>query len=156
MAFLVDWILFHPLSAFLSAMHSYLPENTITEVIIGKAIQVHRVLGPGLLEKTYEQCLAHELRSSGFRVDQQKRLPLVYDNLQLSDAYRIDLLVDDSVIIELKTVEAITALHAAQLLTYLRFSNKRLGLILNFNALVLRDGIKRVINQQEKTSALSE
>lgn len=136
-------------------MLSYLPENAITEAVIGKAIEVHRVLGPGLLEKSYEQCLAHELRTEGFAVEQQKRLPLTYNKLQLSDAYRIDLLVNNSVIIELKTVEAITKLHAAQLLTYLRFSEKRIGLILNFNALVLRDGIKRVINQ-EKASGLSK
>lgn len=135
---------------------TYLPENATTEIIIGKAIEVHRVLGPGLLEKTYEECLAHEIRLSGLAVEQQKRLPLVYNSVRLTDAYRIDLLINDSVIIELKTVETITALHAAQLLTYLKFSGKRVGLILNFNALVLRQGIKRVINNKENNSAIYE
>lgn len=131
-------------------------ENDTTEVIISKAIRVHRILGPGLLEKTYEECLAFELRSFGFEVEQQKHLPLIYETVQLSDAYRIDLFVKKSVVVELKTVDEITALHVAQLLTYLRFSNTRVGLILNFNRVVMREGIRRVVNQQEKTSAISE
>lgn len=140
---------------FSSEMLSTMPENAITEAIIGKAIRVHRILGPGLLEKTYEECLAYELRSAGFEVEQQKHLPLVYETVQLSDAYRIDLLVNNAVVVELKTVEVITQLHAAQILTYLRFSHTFVGLILNFNSEVLRQGIKRVVNQQVKTFANS-
>lgn len=128
-------------------------ENAITEVVIGKAMSLHQVLGPGLLEKTYEECLAYDLRCAGLDVKQQVLLPLIYGRLQLADAYRIDLLINNSVIVELKSVEAITSLHGAQLLTYLRFSDKRVGLILNFNSVALRTGIKRVVNLQQKISA---
>lgn len=126
-----------------------LPENAITEVVIGKAMALHQALGPGLLEKTYEECLAYDLRKSGLAVKQQVHFSLVYGNLELADAYRIDLLVNNLVIVELKSVETITSLHAAQLLTYLRFSGKRVGLILNFNSVALRLGLKRIVNLQE-------
>ena len=129
-----------------------LPENAITEVVIGKAMALHQTLGPGLLEKTYEECLAYDLRTAGLHVQQQVLLPLVYGELHLMDAYRIDLLINESVIVELKSVETITSLHAAQLLTYLRFSDKRVGLILNFNSVALRLGLKRIVNLQGKIS----
>lgn len=110
-------------------MLAELPENAITEVVIGKAMAVHQALGPGLLEKTYEECLAHDLRQSGLNVKQQVSYPLVYGDLRLADTYRVDMLINDLVIVELKSVEAITSLHTAQLLTYLRFSEKRVGLV---------------------------
>lgn len=126
-----------------------------TESIIGLAIRVHRRLGPGLLEKTYEECLAYELRNAGCFVEQQKHLPLLYGSLQLVDAYRVDLLVDNTLIVELKTADKITALHVSQVLTYLRLCDKKLGLILNFNSEVMRHGIKRVVNNYQITSAHS-
>lgn len=126
-----------------------------TEAVIGLAIRVHRQLGPGLLEKTYEECLAYELRNAGSFVEQQKHLPLVYNSLQLVDAYRVDLLVNDTLIIELKTADKITALHVSQVLTYLRLCDKHLGLIFNFNSEVLRHGIKRVVNNYQIPSAPS-
>ena len=133
-----------------------LEENAITETVIAKAIEIHRQLGPGLFEKTYEECLAYELRNEGLVVEQQKHLPLVYRNVQLSDGYRIDMVVNDAVLVELKTVEVITALHTSQILTYLRLSDKRVGLILNFNSVTLRSGIKRVVNLHSKVSAPPE
>lgn len=133
-----------------------LPENAITEIVIGKAMALHQALGPGLLEKTYEECLAHDLRLANLVVRQQVPFPLVYGKLVLADAYRIDLLVNDSVIVELKSVETITSLHAAQLLTYLRFSRKRVGLILNFNSVTLRTGLKRIVNLQGDISVHPE
>lgn len=131
-------------------------ESQLTESVIGKAIQVHRRIGPGLLEKTYEECLAYELRACGFTVDQQKHLPFKYDNLLIFDAYRVDLLINNCVIVELKTVETITELHLAQVRTYLRCSSLTVGLIINFNSLLLRDGIKRVFNKNEQFSGNSE
>jgi GxxExxY protein len=131
-----------------------LEENAITETVIAKAIEIHRLLGPGLFEKTYEECLAYELRSEGLQVEQQKHLPLVYRNVELSDGYRIDIMVNDAVLVELKTVEVISALHTSQILTYLRLSDKRVGLILNFNSVTLRSGIKRVVNLHPKISAI--
>ncbi len=122
------------------------PEHRQTEKIIGCAIHVHRRLGPGLLEKTYEECLAYELRKAGFSVGQQRLLPITYDSLQLTDGYRIDLIVNDSIILELKNVEKLTSLHAAQVLTYLRLSGKRVGLLFNFNTEVLKHGIQRIVN----------
>ncbi len=130
-----------------------LEENAVTEIVIAKAIEIHRLLGPGLFEKTYEECLAYELRREGLAVEQQKHLPLIYRDVKLSDGYRVDLLVNDAVMVELKTVEVITALHASQILTYLRLSDKRVGLILNFNSVTLRSGIRRVVNLHKKNSA---
>ncbi len=120
--------------------------DVISKRIIGAAIRVHRTLGPGLLEKTYLRCLAHELTLAGHTVELQKSLPVVYKGITVSDAYHIDLLVDGLVIIELKAVAAVNDIHRAQLLTYLKLSNKPLGLLLNFNGRRLSDGIIRVIN----------
>jgi GxxExxY protein len=116
----------------------------LTEEIIGCAIEVHRHLGPGLLESAYEECLAYELHESGLLIARQVSLPIVYKTVRLDLGYRIDLLVQDTVVVELKTVEAILPVHEAQLLTYLRLSGKPVGLILNFNAAVLRTGIRRM------------
>lgn len=120
--------------------------NQITEQIIGSAIKVHKALGPGLLEKTYEVCLAHELSKSGLSVRRQVELPVIYDGIALGAGYRIDLLVEDRVIVELKTVERLLPIHEAQLISYLKLSGKKLGLLINFNVNLLRDGIKRLAN----------
>jgi len=121
-------------------------ESQVTEVIIGCAIKVHRGLGPGLLESAYEACLFHELSKTDLRVEKQKPLPLVYDDVKLDCGYRLDLLVEGKVIVEVKAVKALEDIHAAQLLTYLKLSGCRLGLLINFNVLLLKDGIKRIVN----------
>jgi len=120
--------------------------NKITEIIIGAAIQVHRALGPGLLESAYESCLAYELRKRGLVVDQQKAVPLVYEEVKLECGYRMDLWVEHSIVVEIKSVEALAPIHEAQTLSYLRLSGSRLALLINFNVLVLRDGIRQFIN----------
>ena len=120
--------------------------NKISEQILKSAFKVHTALGPGLLEKAYEECLCYELKQAGLKAEKQKLLPLVYFNVKLEAGYKIDLFVEDRVIVELKTVERITDVHKAQLLTYLRLSKCRLGLLLNFNVISLKDGIKRVVN----------
>ena len=120
--------------------------NKITETIIGAAIQVHRVLGPGLLESAYEACLAYELRKRGLAVEQQRPVPLVYEEVKLECGYRLDLLVERSVVIEVKSVEALAPIHEAQTLSYLRLSGCKLALLVNFNVTVLKDGVRRFIN----------
>ena len=118
--------------------------DRITEDIIGAAIEVHRELGPGLLESTYEACSAYELTQRGLKVERQKPLPVVYKGLKLDIGYRVDLLVEDQVVVELKAVERLEPVPEAQLLSYLRLSGCRVGL-LNFNVKVLKDGIKRLV-----------
>ena len=120
--------------------------NAITEQIIGAAMDVHRVIGPGLLESAYEACLAFELRSRGFRVEQQRSLPVVYKEVKLDCGYRLDIVVNDSVIVEVKAIERLTAVHDAQLLSYLRLMNCRVGLLLNFHCTMLKHGIRRIVN----------
>lgn len=117
----------------------------LTEGIIGAAIEVHRELGPGLLESVYEECLCHELTLRDIAFERQVDLPVTYKGIELSCGYRMDLVIGDTVVAELKTVEKLLPIHEAQLLTYLRLSGKRIGLLLNFNAAVLRDGIKRMV-----------
>ena len=119
--------------------------NAITETIIGAAMRVHSALGPGLLESAYEACLAHELRKAGFDVRSQVELPVIYDSVRVDLGYRIDLLVNDTVIVELKCVEKIAPIHEAQILSYPKLSRKRVGLIINFHVRHLKDGIKRFI-----------
>jgi GxxExxY protein len=121
-------------------------ENEVTGVIIGCAMKVHTALGPGLLESAYQECLFYELNKTGLNVAKQKPLPLVYEDVQLECGYRVDLIVERKVIVELKSVECLNPIHSVQLLTYLRLSNCKLGLLLNFNVLHLKDGIKRVVN----------
>ncbi len=121
-------------------------ESQVTEVIIGCAIKVHRGLGPGLLESAYEACLFHELSKTELKIEKQKPLPLVYDDVKLDCGYRLDLLVEGKVIVEVKAVKALEEIHTAQLLTYLKLSGCRLGLLINFNVLLLKDGIKRIVN----------
>ena len=120
--------------------------NRITENIIGSAIQVHRALGPGLLESAYEACLAFQLNRRGLKVEQQKPLPLVYEGVKLECGYRIDLLVGGSVVVEVKSVEALSPIHEAQVLSYLRLSGCKVALLINFNVVLLKDGIRRFVN----------
>ena len=120
--------------------------NDLTEKIIGCAIKVHRVLGPGLLESAYEVCLLHELTKAGLKAERQVKVPIVYDGLNLEADYFIDILVEDTVVLELKSVEHMMPIHEAQLLTYLKLANKKLGLLINFNFTLLKNGIKRRIN----------
>jgi len=117
--------------------------NKITEKIIGCAIEVHKFLGPGLFESAYEECLAFELSQAGLKAERQKTIPLIYKEIYLDCGYRIDILVEDLVILELKSVENFCPVHEAQILTYLRFAQKRTGLLINFNVTVLKNGIKR-------------
>ena len=117
----------------------------MSDRVIGLAIAVHRELGPGLLESAYEACLAYELEQAGVPYQRQVALPVSYKNVALDCGYRLDLLVDTALIVELKTVDAISKVHKAQLLTYLRLSRLRTGLILNFNSAVLKDGIHRMV-----------
>lgn len=120
--------------------------NEITEKVIGCAIKVHRALGPGLLESTYEVCLAHELVKEGLKVKTQVALPVVYDGLRLDAGYRIDMLVEDAVIVELKSIESLHLIHEAQVISYLKLSGKKIGLLINFNVKLLKGGIKRLVN----------
>ena len=119
--------------------------NKLTERIIGAAIEVHRHLGPGSLESAYETCLAYELQQMGLTVERQKALPLIYKEIRLDQGYRIDLLVEQKVIVELKAVERITPVHEAQVLSYLKFSGCQVGLLLNFDVKLLKNGIRRFI-----------
>ena len=131
--------------------------DLITKEIIGAAIEVHRRLGPGLLESAYEACLAFELRERGFKIDQQKPLPVIYRDVKLDCGYRLDLVVEDSVIVEIKAIEQLLPIHDAQLLSYLRLSNKNVGLLINFHVRLLKNGIKRIVNEfpDSASSAIS-
>lgn len=121
-------------------------DNRFTSEIIGSCIDVHKELGPGLLENAYEQCLVYELRNRGIYVEQQVILPIVYKNAQLDVGYRIDLLVENEIILEITAVKELEPSHTAQLLTYLKLKKLHLGLLINFNSIRVVDGIKRVIN----------
>jgi GxxExxY protein len=118
-------------------------EHEITEAIIGAAIDVHRELGPGLLESAYEECFCHELHLRGLNFQRQVELPVAYKGLKLDCGYRLDVVVENSVVVELKSIEQISPIHQAQLLTYLRLSGKKVGLLINFNVAVLKNGIVR-------------
>lgn len=120
--------------------------NDISGQIVDAAMRVHSELGPGLLESAYEACLFFELTKRGFRVERQLELPVVYDGIRVDAGYRLDLLVQGCIIVELKAVEQLANIHQAQLLTYLKLSDKRLGLLINFNVVHLKDGIKRMVN----------
>ena len=121
-------------------------ENEISSKIVGAAIEVHKQLGPGLLESTYETCLAYELKQMGLDVKQQQALPVVYKEVKLDAGYRIDLLIENKVIIEIKSVEALADIHTAQLLTYLKLKDLKLCLPINFNSVRVVDGLKRIVN----------
>ena len=120
--------------------------NAISYKIIGLAIEVHKQLGPGLLESAYQECLYYELVNSGLIVEKQKALPIIYKDIKLEHGYRIDLLIENKIVIELKTVEAFTEVHFAQILTYLKLGNYPLGLLINFDSKILKNNIKRFIN----------
>ena len=126
--------------------------NQITHGIIAAAIEVYRHLGPGLLESVYQECVCYELSRMGLAFTREVHLPLSYKGLQLDCSYRIDLLVEDAVLVELKSIEQILPIHSAQLLTYLRASHKPIGLLINFNVLVLKNGIKRIVNDYNESN----
>ena len=123
-------------------------KNTITSKIIGSAIEVHRQLGPGLLESTYQDCLVYELQQINLNVQKEVFIPLMYKNLKLDRGFRIDILVENSIVLELKAVDKITDIHKSQLLTYLKLGKFKLGLLLNFNVKILKQGITRIINER--------
>lgn len=122
-------------------------ENEITEIVIGCAIEIHRALGPGLLESAYEACLCYELSQKGVPFKRQVSLPLSYKGVRLDCGYVIDLIVDDLVIVELKTVEKLLQIHEAQLITYLKLYGRSVGLLMNFNVALMKSGIKRLVNE---------
>ncbi|HSX26759.1 MAG TPA: GxxExxY protein [Chlamydiales bacterium] len=119
--------------------------NHLASSIVGAAIKVHRVLGPGLLESSYEACLAYEISKLGYKVERQKPLPLIYEEVQLECGYRVDLLIENKIVVEVKAVSNLIPIHESQLLSYLKQSKCTLGLLLNFNVRLMRDGIKRMI-----------
>jgi GxxExxY protein len=121
-------------------------DNELTDKIIGAAIDVHKALGPGLLESTYKECLYYKVSQAGLNVVKEKPIPLIFEEVILECGYRIDLLVENRIVIEVKRVEETSDVHLAQTLTYMKLGNYKLGLLINFNVLVLKDGIKRVIN----------
>lgn len=123
--------------------------NKLTEKIIGAAIEVHRTLGPGLLESAYQECLYFELKSIGLQVKKEKSLPIIYKDIKLDHGYRIDLLVENKIVLELKTVDFLTDVHTPQILTYLKLSKYPIGLLINFHTKLLKNGLKRFINSTQ-------
>ena len=121
--------------------------DQLTRRIIGAAIEVHKTLGPGLLESAYQACLAFELRECGFSIEEQRPLPVTYKDVKLDCGYRLDLLVENAIIVEVKAVDQLAPIHEAQLLSYLRLSAKRVGLLINFHVRVLKNGLKRIVNE---------
>jgi len=119
--------------------------NQLTRLIIGAAIEVHKQLGPGLLESAYEECLAYELIKSGLPIERQKPIPVVYKEIKLDYGYRVDILVNEIVVLELKSVDALAPVHEAQILTYMKFAQKNIGLLVNFNVTVLKNGLRRYV-----------
>ncbi|UPT71704.1 MAG: GxxExxY protein [Flavobacterium sp. JAD_PAG50586_2] len=121
-------------------------ENELSKIVFDCALKVHQSLGPGLLESAYEECLFYELRKTGLEVQKQKALPLFYEEVRLDIGYRIDIIVENKIILEIKSVDALNDVHFAQLLTYLKLTNCKLGLLINFNVVLIKNGIKRVVN----------
>ncbi len=119
--------------------------NSLSNEIIGLAIKVHRALGPGLLESSYKECLFYEILNAGYFAQKEKALPLVYGDVKLDIGYRIDIMVENKLIVEIKSIDALADIHTAQVLTYLKLSGNRLGLLMNFNVKLLKDGIKRLV-----------
>jgi GxxExxY protein len=119
--------------------------DIISKEIIGCAIEVHRLLGPGLLESAYEECMMYELTKKGLRVERQKPIPIVYKEIKLDCGYRLDLLAENSVVVELKSIDSFSPVHEAQILTYMRFAKVKIGLLINFNVTVLKNGLKRYV-----------
>jgi GxxExxY protein len=129
--------------------------NEISGSVVDAAMKVHTALGPGLLESVYEKCLKHELTKCGLRVETQVWLPVIYDGVEIAGGYKIDLLVEGQVVVELKVVEQILDIHKAQLLSYLKLADKRVGLLINFNVVHLRDGIRRLVNNLPSSASLA-
>ena len=127
----------------------HLNENELSKIVIGLAIEVHNALGPGLLERAYLECLYYKLKKYGFLVEKEKPIPLYFEEGELECGYRIDLLVENKLVIELKSVEELNDIYLAQTLTYLRLGNFKLGLLINFNVVLLKNGIRRVVNRLE-------
>ena len=121
-------------------------ENELSKIVFEAGLKVHRALGAGLFESAYEECLFYEINKQGIKVEKQKILPLVYEEIELDAGYRIDLLVEDKLIVEIKSVKELTDIHLAQILTYLKLSGCKLGLLINFNTMMFKDGVKRVVN----------
>lgn len=121
-------------------------ENELSKIVFECALKRHKALGPGLLESAYEECLFYELKKQGLRVEKQKPLPLIYEDVKLEIGYRVDIMVENKLIVEVKSVEALNDVHLAQVLTYLKLSDCKLGLLINFNVTLIKNGIKRVIN----------
>lgn len=127
-------------------MTTNISENEISKIVYESGYLVHKTLGPGLLESAYEECMLYELKKGGLLVEKQKPMPLIYDQIKMDVGYRLDLLIENKFIVEVKSVEALNDIHLAQILTYLRLSNCRLGMLINFNTLHFKNGVKRVIN----------
>ncbi|HEY2328388.1 MAG TPA: GxxExxY protein [Verrucomicrobiae bacterium] len=127
--------------------------NELTERVIGACIEIHRALGPGLLESAYEECLCHELSLAGINFERQKALPVHYKGVNLDCGYRLDLVIEQKVVVELKAVESLLPIHEAQLLTYLKLSGMTLGLLINFNVAMLKQGIKRIVNNFQDSAS---
>ena len=121
-------------------------ENELSKIVFNCALKVHQNLGPGLLESAYEECLFDELNKTGLEIQKQKALPLVYEEVKLDIGYRIDIIIENKLILEIKSVEALNDIHFAQLLTYLKLTNCKLGMLINFNVALIKNGIKRVVN----------
>jgi GxxExxY protein len=121
-------------------------ENRLSNIVINHALKVHTALGPGLLESSYKECLYYELQKSGLYVEKEKPLPLIYEGVKLECGYRVDLLVENKLIIEIKSVETLNSVHLAQVLTYLKLSGCKLGLLINFNVAKLKNGLRRAVN----------
>jgi len=121
-------------------------ENELAKIVFECGLKIHRALGPGLLENAYEECLFYELVNNGLYVERQKELPLIYEKIKLDIGFRVDLLIQNKLVIEIKSVETITPIHFAQIMTYLKLGNFKLGLLINFNSILFKDGIRRVIN----------
>ena len=120
-------------------------ENEIAKTVFESGLQIHKTLGPGLLESAYEECLYFDLVNAGLEVEKQKSLPLIYKEIKLDAGYRVDFLIENKVIIEIKSIETLHPIHTAQVLTYLKLSNCKLALLINFNVLLFKDGVKRII-----------
>ncbi|MDR7369478.1 GxxExxY protein [Flavobacterium aquidurense] len=122
-------------------------ENELSRIAFDCALKVHQTLGPGLLESAYEECLFYELKKTGLTVEKQKPLPLIYNEIKLEIGYRLDIIIENKLILEIKSVDALNEIHFAQLLTYLKLTDCKLGLLLNFNVILIKNGIKRVVNK---------
>lgn len=122
-------------------------ENELSNLIIGLSIDVHKSLGPGLLESLYKECLYYKLKKEGYFVEKEKPMPLIFEDVKLDCGYRIDLLIEKKVVVEIKSVEALNDIHIAQVLTYMKLGHYKLGLLINFNVVLLKEGIKRVVNK---------